>query len=37
MNWPGVFIALGLLWLSAITMPWGLLILAAMAWAWRKG
>lgn len=37
MNWAGASIALGLLALAYFTLPWGLLILAGMAWAWSKG
>jgi hypothetical protein len=31
MNWPGISITLGLLILVWATLPWGLLLLAAMA------
>lgn len=37
MNLAGIFIALGLLWLSVVTMPYGLLILAGMVWLYSRG
>lgn len=36
MNLASISVALGLLTLSAVTMPWGLLILAGMAWVYWK-
>lgn len=37
MNWVGLSIALGLLTLAIFTMPYGLVIIAAMVWVWRRG
>lgn len=37
MNWAGLSIALGLFTLAIVTMPYGILILIAMAWLWSKG
>lgn len=37
MNLAGISIALGLLTLAVVTMPWGLLILAGMAWVYSRG
>jgi len=37
MNWSGLVIAIGLLGLAFSTMPYGLIILAGMAWVWSRG
>lgn len=37
MNWAGLSIALGLLTLAIFTMPYGLVIIAAMVWVWKRG
>ena len=37
MNLAGIFIALGLLWLAVVTMPYGIAILAGMAWLYTRG
>ena len=37
MNWAGLSIAIGLIGLAVFTMPYGLIILAAMAWMYRRG
>lgn len=36
MNWPGLLVAFGLLILAFCTMPWGLLVLAFMAWVFIR-
>lgn len=37
MNWSGLAIAVGLLGLAFSTMPYGLAILAGMAWVYSRG
>lgn len=37
MNWAGLSVTLGLLWVASMAGPWGLLIVAGLAWAWLKG
>lgn len=37
MNWAGLSIVVGLLGLAVFTMPWGLIILAGMAWVYTRG
>lgn len=37
MNLAGLSIVISLLGLAWFSMPWGLLILAGLAWVWRKG
>jgi len=37
MNWSGLSIALALLGLALSTMPYGLVILAGMAWVYSRG
>jgi hypothetical protein len=37
MNWSGITIAIGLIGLAVTTMPYGIIILAGMAWVWSKG
>lgn len=37
MNLANVSVTIGLVTLAFVTMPYGLLILAGMAWIWRKG
>jgi hypothetical protein len=36
MNWAGLLVALSAIALAFYTMPWGLLILAFMAWVWSR-
>lgn len=37
MSWAGLSIVVGLLGLAVFTMPWGLVILAGMAWVYTRG
>lgn len=37
MNWSGLILAVGLVGLAVTTMPYGLVILAGMAWVWSRG
>lgn len=37
MNWAGLSIAIGLIGLAVFTLPYGLVILAGMAWMYRRG
>lgn len=37
MNWAGLSVVIGLLGLAVFTMPWGLIILAGMAWVYTRG
>lgn len=37
MNWAGLSIAIGLIGLAVFTMPFGIVILAGMAWMYRRG
>jgi len=37
MNWSGLILAVGLIGLAVTTMPYGLIILAGMAWVWSRG
>lgn len=36
MNLAGLFVVVGLVGLAIFIMPYGLVILAGLAWAWRK-
>lgn len=37
MNWSGLAIAVGLLGLALSAIPYGLIILAGMAWVYSRG
>jgi len=37
MNWAGLSVSLGLLWLASMAGAWGLLIVAGLVWAWTRG
>ena len=37
MNWAGLSIAIWLIGLAVFTLPYGLVILAGMAWMYRRG
>lgn len=37
MNWAGMSVAFGLVTLACLTMPWGILILLALAWVVSRG
>ncbi len=37
MNWSGLILAIGLLGLAFSTMPYGIAILAGMAWIYSRG
>lgn len=36
MNWAGASIVAGLVGLAIFTMPYGLVIVAGLAWVWHK-
>ena len=37
MNWAGISVVVGLLFLAGVTMPYGLVIIAGLVWVWRRG
>jgi len=36
-NWTGFSVVSGMVGLAIFTMPYGLVIIAAMVWVWRRG
>ena len=36
MNWPGLIVSAGLVFLALTTLPYGLLLLAGLYWIWRR-
>ena len=37
MNWAGLSVAVGLVGLAIFTMPWGIIILAGLAYMYSRG
>jgi hypothetical protein len=35
-NWPAIVVTAGLLMVAFSTLPWGLLVLGALYWVWRR-
>lgn len=36
MNWAGILVTLGVLAVAVATMPYGLVLLVALAWVWQR-